>query len=97
MLPSLLKASNNNAFVIDAQTGAEDFSYFAEKVPSLYFFVGGTPKDKDATKAPSHHTPDFYIDESGMKTGVKAYCYLVTDYMNLSTATSTKKQERKSF
>lgn len=91
MLPSLQKASGNNAFVIDAQTGAEDFSYFAEKVPSVYFFVGGTPKDKDAAKAPSHHTPDFFIDESGMKTGVKAYCYLVTDYMNMTPATASKK------
>jgi amidohydrolase len=97
MLPSLMKATNNNAFVIDAQTGAEDFSYFAEKVPSLYFFVGGTPKDKDAKKAPSHHTPDFYIDESGMKTGIKAYCYLVTDYMNLTQVTSNKKATTKSF
>jgi amidohydrolase len=98
MLPSLMKASGNNAFVIDAQTGAEDFSYFAEKVPSLYFFVGGTPKDKDAKKAPSHHTPDFYIDESGMKTGIKAYCYLVTDYMNqASTTPSNKKTTAKSF
>ena len=98
MLPSLMKASGNNAFVIDAQTGAEDFSYFAEKVPSLYFFVGGTSKEKDAKKAPAHHTPDFYIDESGMKTGIKAYCYLVTDYMNLAPVDpSGKKASTKSF
>jgi amidohydrolase len=89
MLPSLLKATDNNAFVIDAQTGAEDFSYFAEKVPSLYFFVGGTPKDKDPKLAAAHHTPDFYVDESGMKTGIKAYCYLVTDYINLTQKKSS--------
>jgi len=83
MAPSLMKATNNKAFIINPQTGAEDFSYFSDKVPSLYFFVGGTAKDKDPATAPAHHTPDFFIDESGMKTGVKAFLYLVTDYMKM--------------
>ena len=82
MVPSLMKATNNQAYIIDAQTGAEDFSFFAEKVPSLYFFVGGTSKDKDVKKVAAHHTPDFYIDEEGMATGIKAFCYLVTDYIS---------------
>ena len=42
---------------------------------------GDLPPGKDPKLAPSHHTPDFYVDESGMKTGVKAFLYLVTDYM----------------
>jgi amidohydrolase len=92
MLPSLMKAANNEAFIIEPQTGAEDFSYFAEKVPSLYFFVGGTSVGKDASKAAPHHTPDFQIDEAGMKTGIKAYCYLVMDYLkNPLPATTTRK------
>jgi amidohydrolase len=78
---SLTKATGGNVQVMDAQTGAEDFSFFAEKVPSLFFYVGGMPADADPKKAAPHHTPDFYIDESGMKTGVKAFAYLVTDYM----------------
>ncbi|RYZ21678.1 MAG: amidohydrolase [Chitinophagaceae bacterium] len=81
MLPSLNKATNNNVQVIEAQTGAEDFSFFAEKVPSVFLFVGGLPAGTDEKSAAAHHTPDFYIDDSGMKTGVKAFCYLVTDYM----------------
>jgi len=90
MIPSLMKATSNDAFIIDAQTGAEDFSFFAEKVPSLYFFVGGTPKGKDPKSAAAHHTPDFYVDESGMKTGIKAFCYLVTDYMNMPIDKNSK-------
>ena len=39
------------------------------------------PKGQDPNKTPSHHTPDFYIDESGMQTGIKAFLYLVTDYL----------------
>jgi amidohydrolase len=96
MIPSLMKATNNHASVIEAQTGAEDFSYFSEKVPSLYFYVGGTSAGKDATKAAPHHTPDFQIDEAGMKTGIKAYCYLVMDYMK-SPLTTTPATDKKSF
>lgn len=84
MLPSLQKATGNNAIVMDAQTGAEDFSFFAAKVPSLFFYVGGMTPGKDSKTTAAHHTPDFYIDEAGMKTGIKAFCYLVTDYMQMS-------------
>lgn len=82
MVPSLSKATNNNAIVMDAVTGAEDFSFFAEKVPSLFFYVGGLPAGKDPATSGPHHTLDFYIDESGLKTGIKAFCFLVLDYMN---------------
>ncbi len=82
MLPSLQKATNNNAIVMDAVTGAEDFSFFAEKVPSLYFYVGGLTAGKDPKTSAPHHTPDFVIDEAGMQTGIKAYCYLALDYLN---------------
>ncbi|GAA4337992.1 amidohydrolase [Flaviaesturariibacter amylovorans] len=88
MLPSLQRATGNKASVMDARTGAEDFSYFAEKVPSLFFYLGGMPAGKDPKTTASHHTPDFFIDESGMKTGIRAMTYLVLDYGN---AGSTKK------
>ena len=96
MLPSLLKASGNNTRLIDAKTGAEDFSFFAEKVPSLYFFVGGT-NEKDLKNAPSHHTPDFKVEEAAMQTGIKAYCYLVTDYLKLAQEKPSGKSNQKSF
>lgn len=97
MLPSLMKASNNKAEVVEADTGAEDFSFFAEKVPSLYVFIGGTSTGKNLNEAPSHHTPDFMIDESAMKTGIKAHCYFVLDYMNLATQKGNSKAQPKSF
>jgi amidohydrolase len=98
MLPSLQKATHNNVFVMDAVTGAEDFSYFGAKVPSLYFYLGGMPPGKDPGTTAPHHTPDFYIDESGMKTGIKAFCYLVTDYMKMAqNKPSNSKAQAKSF
>ena len=81
MLPSLQKATGGKATVMNAVMGAEDFSFYGDKVPSLFFYLGGMPAGKKESEAAPHHTPDFYIDESGMKTGIKAFCYLVMDYM----------------
>lgn len=80
MLPSLEKAAGEeNVRVIKAVTGAEDFSFYAQKVPSLFFFLGGKPLDVHVLDAAPHHTPDFYIDESGFTLGVKALAQLVID------------------
>jgi amidohydrolase len=83
MLSSLqCTAGAKNVLLRQPVTGAEDFSFYQEKVPGLFFFLGGMPKGGDPLKAPSHHTPDFYIDESGFTLGVKALCNLTLDYMN---------------
>jgi amidohydrolase len=83
MLPTLQTvAGKDNVQLKPPVTGAEDFSFFEEKVPGFFFFLGGMPKGTDPLTAPSHHTPDFYIDESGFKLGVKAFCHLVWDYEN---------------
>jgi amidohydrolase len=82
MLPSLrATAGAENIQLKPAVTGAEDFSFFQEKVPGLFVFLGGMPKGKDPKTAPSHHTPDFFIDESGFILGVKALANLTIDYM----------------
>jgi amidohydrolase len=72
-------AGKENVKLINAITGAEDFSFFQNEIPGLYFFVGGKAPDREAS---GHHTPDFYIDESGLKLGVRAMANLVIDYMN---------------
>jgi len=85
MLPSLQKsAGTENVILKPAKTGSEDFSFFAQKVPGLYFFIGGLPKGKDPKTAAPHHTANFYIDDSAFKTGVKAMCNLVFDYMEMN-------------
>lgn len=84
MLPSLQKAAGGaNVGTIPPKMGAEDFSFFGERVPALFFNLGGMPKGQDPKTTPSHHTPGFFIDESGMKTGIKAFLFLVTDYMQM--------------
>jgi amidohydrolase len=83
MLPSLQKSAGaDKVILIPAATGAEDFSFFQEKVPGLFIFLGGMPKGKDPVTSPSHHTPDFFIDESGFTLGVNTLANLTLDYMN---------------
>jgi amidohydrolase len=93
MLPSLEKAAGSeNVKLIPPKTGAEDFSFFQQKVPGMYFNIGGSPKGVDAKKQPSHHTPDFFIDESAMQTGVKALLHLVNDYLKMESGNTDKKK-----
>lgn len=75
-------AGEANVRVIPASTGAEDFSFFAEKVPALFFFLGGKPLNVATVDSPPHHTPDFYVDESGFVLGVRTFCNLVVDFSN---------------
>jgi len=82
MAPTLVRtAGSEKTHVINAITGAEDFSFFQREIPGLYFFIGGMPADMDPADAAPHHTPDFYIEEEGMKTGVRALANLTIDYM----------------
>lgn len=81
MLPSLQKTAGvEHVQWMDAMTGSEDFSFFGAKVPSFFFFLGGMKPGQDPKTAAPHHTPDFYLDESGFKLGVKTFCNLVFDY-----------------
>ncbi len=81
MLPSLEKAAGKDRVKeMDWQTGAEDFSYYGVKAPAFFFYLGGMPHGADPAKVAAHHTPDFYIDDSMLSTGVKAFCQLVFDY-----------------
>ena len=82
MIRSLYNAAGeDNVMVTVASTGAEDFAFFAQKVPALYYFVGGKPLGTATENVAPHHTPDFYIDEAGMITGIKALAHLTIDYM----------------
>lgn len=84
MLPTLQRvAGRENVLLKPAQTGAEDFSFFQKKVPGLFIFLGGMSKGRDPKATPSHHTPDFFIDEAGLPLGVVTLSSLVVDYMDM--------------
>lgn len=85
MIPTLQRvAGEKNVIEIKAITGAEDFSYFQNEVPGLFFFLGGTPLSMKESEAPSHHTPSFEVDDAGMKLGVEALSNLAVDYLKMN-------------
>lgn len=91
MAPSLERAAGKgNAKVVAPVTMAEDFSFFQQKVPGLFFFVGAYPADLKLAAQPTHHTADFMIDERSLVVGVKSLVALTTDYMNRNAYPKTK-------
>lgn len=61
-------------------TGAEDFSFYARRVPGLFVFLGVTPQAQCAT-ADSNHSPRFFVDESALPVGAKALANLAADWL----------------
>lgn len=82
VLPTLERvAGKDNVHLVPPETGAEDFSFFANLVPGFYFKIGGCPVDIDLANSAPHHTPDFYVDDAAMMTGLLTMTNLVIDYM----------------
>jgi amidohydrolase len=83
MLPTLQRiAGVDKVVTISAITGAEDFSFYQEKIPGLFFFLGGKSLGVKPEDAAGHHTPDFVLDESGFILGVKTMTALTLDYLD---------------
>lgn len=83
MLPTLNKvAGEKNVWLMDAMTGAEDFSYYAKEVPGLFVFVGGMDPNANPKDVAGHHTPDLVIDDRGLKLGVETYVNIALDFLS---------------
>ena len=80
MLPTLERVAPGQVRELTKVTGAEDFSFFANRVPGLFVMVGVTPADRMATAA-SNHSPLFYVDEAALPTGSRALVQLAADYL----------------
>jgi amidohydrolase len=72
----------SNVLQMDLIMGAEDFSYYANRVPGFFFMVGATPKEQDGAKAPSNHSPEFFLDEGALKVGTRGMLQVVLDYQS---------------
>jgi amidohydrolase len=64
---------------------SEDFAYFAQQAPSVYFFVGATPVGQDAAHAPSNHSPKFFLDEAALQVGMRSMLQASLDFLGAKT------------
>jgi amidohydrolase len=80
MLPTLERLAPGRVRQLPKVTGAEDFSFFASRVPGLFLGIGVTPPDQVAS-AGSNHSPLFYVDEAALPTGSRALAHLAADYL----------------
>jgi amidohydrolase len=78
-------AGEDRVVVLPLITGSEDFAYYADLVPSVFFYVGVTPPGKDVVTAPSNHSPLFYIDEPGIALATRALTAMAVDYLQAGT------------
>lgn len=82
MLPTLRRVAGEANLKLASLTGtAEDFSYFEQRVPGMFVFLGVTPRDQDYTKAAQNHSPLFFADESALPVGVRVMTNLALDYL----------------
>jgi amidohydrolase len=80
MAPTLRRMTSD-IVVMNPTLGAEDFSFYQQKVPGLFFFLGTRPKNQTAEQAASNHSPLFYVDESGLGLGIRAMAHVAVDYL----------------
>ncbi|MFN3385618.1 MAG: amidohydrolase [Candidatus Thermochlorobacter sp.] len=81
MMPSLERAvGKENVMIMSKITGAEDFSFYQKKIPGFFFFVGVTPKSELKT-ADANHSPRFFVDESALRSGLKAMVQVALDFL----------------
>jgi amidohydrolase len=82
MLPTLERvAGEDGLLIIQPQTVAEDFSYFANATPGLFMFLGNGAPGEDPDSQPTNHSPFFDMYEPSLQTGVRAFSHLVVDYL----------------
>ena len=74
-------AGEGNLVRSDLTTGSEDFSFFQQQVPGVFFFLGVTPLDQDPAKAAANHSPLFFVDDTALITGVRAMAQVAAEYL----------------
>jgi amidohydrolase len=83
MVPTLQRvAGAEKVFVGQKITGYEDFSYYQQKIPGFFYFLGITPRGTDRKQSAPNHSPRFFVDESALVLGVRSLAHLAIDYLD---------------
>lgn len=81
MIPALKLAAPGKVQRLDSSLSpSEDFSYYAQRVPGLFVFLGATPEGQNMGDVPNNHSPLFTADDATLATGVKAHVQFVLNY-----------------
>ena len=82
MAPVLKRAAHGKIATAPLVGASEDFSFFAGKVPGLYFYLGVTPDGQDPAKAAPNHNPKFFVDEKALIVGARAMSGIAVDFLS---------------
>lgn len=80
LLASAQKIVGDGADYPYLSMGGEDFSYYAQKVPGCFFFVGSAPEDQPFRSVP-HHCSHFDFDERALFVGSSIFVQLIEDQL----------------
>jgi len=81
MIPTLERVlGKENVKLGQPTTTAEDFAFYQQAAPGMFFFIGVTPKDRLGQAAPNH-SPRFYADEGVLVPGMRALANLAVDFL----------------
>jgi amidohydrolase len=82
MVPALERAAGRDQVtVIPPLTVGEDFAFYQEKVPGLFFFLGTNAPGADPRRAAANHSPYFTVDDSALVVGVRALSSVAVAYL----------------
>jgi amidohydrolase len=82
MLPTLMRVAGKGKVIESVPlTLSEDFSFYQQRIPGLFVFIGIRPRGASMDDYPANHSPRFRIDETGLKLGVRTLANLTLDYM----------------
>jgi len=81
-VPVLERAADGDAILNDRSGASEDFSFYLNEVPGLFFNLGIVPRDQDLAKAAPNHSPNFVVDEKALVIGVRALAMVTVNHLN---------------
>ncbi|WP_449434301.1 amidohydrolase [Pseudomonas putida] len=81
MAPVLGRAAHGKVATAPLVGASEDFSFYASKVPGLFFFLGVTPEGQDPATAAPNHNPNFFVDESALVVGTRALSAMTVEFL----------------
>ena len=81
MRPTLARVAGADGLIeTPPLTVSEDFSFYQQKIPGVFVFLGIRKPGASMEEYAANHSPRFKIDESGLKLGVRALANLIVDY-----------------